>query len=64
MKARDNSHCWASRYTRTEKPDVVIKNVHLAIDYQFVANPRYNADRVPVNVFSSRFHFQFLKKYF
>ena len=37
----------------------VIKNVHLAIDYQFVANPGYNADRGPVNVFSSRFHFQF-----
>jgi high affinity Mn2+ porin len=37
----------------------VVKNVHLAIDYQFVANPGYNADRGPVNVFSSRFHFQF-----
>jgi high affinity Mn2+ porin len=37
----------------------IIKNVHLAIDYQFVGNPGYNADRGPVNVFSSRFHFQF-----
>jgi high affinity Mn2+ porin len=37
----------------------VIKNVHLAIDYQLVANPGYNSDRGPVNVFSSRFHFQF-----
>ena len=37
----------------------VTKNVHLAIDYQFVANPGYNADRGPVNIFSSRFHFQF-----
>jgi high affinity Mn2+ porin len=37
----------------------IIKNVHLAIDYQFIGNPGYNADRGPVNVFSSRFHFQF-----
>ena len=37
----------------------IIKNVHLAIDYQFVANPAYNSDRGPVNIFASRFHFQF-----
>jgi high affinity Mn2+ porin len=37
----------------------VIKNVHLGIDYQFVANPAYNSDRGPVNIFTSRFHFQF-----
>ena len=29
----------------------VIKNVHLAFDYQFVANPGYNSDRGPVNIF-------------
>lgn len=37
----------------------VIKNIHLAVDYQFVANPAYNSDRGPVNIFSARFHFQF-----
>ena len=37
----------------------IIKNVHLGIDYQFVANPGYNSDHGPVNIFSSRFHFQF-----
>ncbi|MBV9618438.1 MAG: carbohydrate porin [Verrucomicrobia bacterium] len=37
----------------------IMKNVHLGFDYQFVANPGYNSDRGPVNVFSSRFHFQF-----
>jgi high affinity Mn2+ porin len=37
----------------------IIKNVHLAFDYQFVANPAYNSDRGPVNIFASRFHFQF-----
>jgi high affinity Mn2+ porin len=35
------------------------KNVHLGIDYQFVGNPGYNSDRGPVNILSSRFHFQF-----
>jgi high affinity Mn2+ porin len=35
------------------------KNVHLGIDYQFVGNPGYNSDRGPVNIFSSRLHFQF-----
>jgi len=37
----------------------VIKNVYLGIDYQFVANPGYNSDRGPVNIFAARFHFQF-----
>ena len=37
----------------------VIKNVLLAFDYQFVANPAYNSDRGPVNIFASGFHFQF-----
>jgi high affinity Mn2+ porin len=32
--------------------------VHFALDYQFVANPGYNSDRGPVNIFSARFHFQ------
>ena len=37
----------------------VMKGIHLAVDYQFVANPAYNSDRGPVNIFSARFHFQF-----
>ena len=31
----------------------------LTFDYQFVADPGYNADRGPVNVFSARAHWQF-----
>jgi high affinity Mn2+ porin len=31
----------------------------LTFDYQFIANPGYNADRGPVNVFSARAHWQF-----
>ena len=37
----------------------VIKDVHLAVDYQFVANPGYNSDRGPINILGFRFHFQF-----
>jgi high affinity Mn2+ porin len=31
----------------------------VTFDYQFIANPGYNADRGPVNVFAGRFHWQF-----
>lgn len=34
-------------------------STHLTADYQFVANPGYNEDRGPVNVFSGRVHWQF-----
>ena len=34
-------------------------STHLTADYQFIANPGYNTDRGPVNVFSGRFHWQF-----
>jgi high affinity Mn2+ porin len=35
------------------------KNLILSVDYQFVQNPAYNADRGPVNVFSIRAHVEF-----
>jgi len=31
----------------------------LTFDYQFIANPAYNTDRGPVNIFSGRYHTQF-----
>ncbi len=31
----------------------------VSLDYQFIANPAYNTDRGPVNVFAGRFHTQF-----
>jgi high affinity Mn2+ porin len=31
----------------------------LTLDYQFIANPAYNADRGPVSVFSARLHAEF-----
>jgi high affinity Mn2+ porin len=31
----------------------------LTFDYQFIANPGYNTDRGPANIFSGRFHTQF-----
>jgi hypothetical protein len=53
-QAPPNFPCRTSAGTRG-----IIKNVHLAIDYQFVANPACNSDRGPLNIFASRFHFQF-----
>jgi high affinity Mn2+ porin len=35
------------------------KNIFVSADYQFVANPAYNADRGPVNFFSIRAHMEF-----
>jgi high affinity Mn2+ porin len=34
-------------------------STRLTFDYQFIANPGYNTDNGPVNVFSGRFHWQF-----
>jgi len=34
-------------------------STHLSFDYQFIANPAYNTDRGPVNVFSQQIHWQF-----
>jgi len=31
----------------------------VSFDYQFIANPAYNTDRGPVNVFAGRFHAAF-----
>jgi len=35
------------------------KRLYLSVDYQFVQNPAYNADRGPVNVFAIRAHVEF-----
>jgi high affinity Mn2+ porin len=37
----------------------VIKGVNTALDYQFVANPAYNADRGPISVLGLRLHGEF-----
>lgn len=37
----------------------VVKNMSLALNYQFVVNPGYNADRGPVNVGGLRAHIAF-----
>ena len=31
----------------------------LTLDYQFIANPAYNADRGPVSIYTARFHASF-----
>jgi len=37
----------------------VWKTVHAALDYQFIADPAFNADRGPVSVFGGRVHWEF-----
>ena len=37
----------------------LVKGVTLTADYQFVANPAYNAQRGPVSVLGLRLHGQF-----
>jgi high affinity Mn2+ porin len=37
----------------------VVKDVRVAFDYQLIANPAYNADRGPINIFSARLHLEF-----
>ena len=34
----------------------ITDSTKVTFDYQFIANPGYNADRGPVNVFAGRFH--------
>jgi high affinity Mn2+ porin len=35
------------------------KSCHLAVDYQFFADPAFNRDRGPVNVFGGRLHWEY-----
>jgi hypothetical protein len=37
----------------------VVKSAWLSVDYQYLANPAYNADRGPVNIYGARVHFEF-----
>jgi high affinity Mn2+ porin len=37
----------------------ITKGLHIALDYQFVANPAFNQDRGPVSIFGARLHFAF-----
>jgi high affinity Mn2+ porin len=35
------------------------QNVHFALDYQFISDPAFNADRGPISVFGGRLHWEF-----
>ncbi len=37
----------------------ITSSTKVSVDYQFIANPAYNAQRGPVNVFAGRFHTAF-----
>ena len=36
----------------------VVKSTWLTFDYQYLANPAFNADRGPVNIYNARVHFE------
>lgn len=36
----------------------ILKNIWLALDYQYITNPAYNADRGPVQIFGTRLHWE------
>jgi len=36
-----------------------LKALHLTLDYQFIVNPAYDADRGPVSVLGARVHLQY-----
>jgi high affinity Mn2+ porin len=52
-------HPGAEQIIETYYSYALSASTHLTADYQFIANPSYNEDRGPVNVFSGRFHWQF-----
>ena len=37
----------------------ITTSTKVTVDYQFIDNPAYNADRGPANVFAGRFHAEF-----
>jgi high affinity Mn2+ porin len=37
----------------------ISSSMRVSVDYQFIANPAYNADRGPANFFAGRFHATF-----
>jgi hypothetical protein len=37
----------------------VVRSAWLSVDYQHLANPAYNADRGPINIYGARVHFEF-----
>lgn len=39
--------------------DHALKQTHVALDYQFVANPAFNRARGPVSIFGTRIHWEF-----
>ena len=40
-------------------PEYIMKGLILTLDYQFMMNPAYNADRGPISFFSGRLHGEF-----
>jgi len=47
------------RALETYYDHTIPKQIHVALDYQFVANPAFNRDRGPVSIFGTRIHWEF-----
>ncbi|HXP52244.1 MAG TPA: carbohydrate porin, partial [Bacteroidia bacterium] len=52
-------HYSAEEILETYYQTVLFEHLFLALDYQYIQNPGYNADRGPVNVGSIRVHIEF-----
>ncbi len=48
-----------SKFSETYYSAALLAWAHISVDYQFVKNPGYNADRGPVSIFAVRVHAQF-----
>jgi len=52
-------HPGVERIVETYYSYALSSSTKLTFDYQFIANPGYNTDRGPANIFAGRFHTQF-----
>ena len=54
-----NFHSGSEQILETFYSYGFFKNNWLTLDWQYIKNPAYNADRGPVNVFGARYHVEF-----
>jgi high affinity Mn2+ porin len=49
----------AEKLIETYYDFALCKDAHLTLDYQFIADPAFNRDRGPINVFGARLHWSY-----
>ena len=55
----DGNLDYGREYAMEAYYDHTFKQTHVALDYQFVANPAFNQARGPVSIFGTRIHWEF-----